>query len=308
VLANLFFLALLHLPSFSASYNYDVYHQSVQVIERHLAHKEFERAVSDYKVLFKSYDFIFLRDLKVASQVAAMTHHHELAKIWLQMAANQGWRKKHVKKHKALHPLLKSIKWPDRQNPSNESYTFIDSLFRLDQKMALRAFIRIREKSRQRFYETKFHSHSIMQVEALLEWLQSNDWPGEQITGNDYMISTIVSHHNSISPQISKTDTLFESLPLDEALHQGLISPFHYALMYEWRCAVICEYQESCYGYIGSIKDTEHLEKVNLNRAQIGLRSIELRNQLVDLQNETGIELYLPGHSWQNGKIEIKNP
>jgi hypothetical protein len=43
---------------------------------------------------------------------------------------------------------------------------------------------------------------------------------------------------------------------------------------------------------------------VNKNRAEIGLRNTELRNDLIDIEKETDMNLYLP-KGWQKGKITV---
>lgn len=40
-------------------------------------------------------------------------------------------------------------------------------------------------------------------------------------------------------------------------------------------------------------------------RSILFLRSVETRNGLIDIQNETQMDFYLPGEGWIDGKIEV---
>ena len=89
------------------------------------------------------------------------------------------------------------------------------------------------------------------------------------------------------------------------SLDKGQISPFEIALIENWRTASQSNHQEVSYGYLGPALDPESLEIVNVMRQEIGLRSIELRNALVKIQDETGINFYLQGEPWQTGEIQV---
>jgi hypothetical protein len=69
---------------------------------------------------------------------------------------------------------------------------------------------------------------------------------------------------------------------------------------------ILNDHELTSYGFLGTIPDGTVFETINKNRANIGLRSIDLRNNLIDVENETGINLHLP-KGWQNGKITAAN-
>ena len=89
-------------------------------------------------------------------------------------------------------------------------------------------------------------------------------------------------------------------------MKQGEISPYELAQIEDWRIAGLHDHELTSYGFLGAIPDDTVLETVNKNRANIGLRSIDLRNELIDVENETGMDLHLP-KGWQNGKITVAN-
>ena len=89
-----------------------------------------------------------------------------------------------------------------------------------------------------------------------------------------------------------------------EALKRGEISPYELAQMEDWKAAGLTNHDSTSVGFIGKIQNEAALKNVNRNRSAIGLRSIELRNKLIDLEKLTGMNLYLL-KGWQNGKITV---
>lgn len=120
-------------------------------------------------------------------------------------------------------------------------------------------------------------------------------------------METILSHHNSISKAHTQKDTLYNYLrpKLVFALVRGEISPFELAIIDSWKASVVSKWENPSYGFLSSSLTEEEMDKANKLRSQIGLRSIETRNRLIAIQEETGMNFYLPGWPEANGKIEV---
>jgi len=92
---------------------------------------------------------------------------------------------------------------------------------------------------------------------------------------------------------------------LNEALNSGRLSPFEFALIDEWHRDVKSGRSDPA-GYGILIPPTaESLPRFNVLRHEVYLRPIEVRNRLVEVQSKTGMDFYLPGKPWVNGKIKI---
>ena len=180
-------------------------------------------------------------------------------------------------------------------------------MFKKDQRKALGAFIRIGDKSRDRYAEKKFAPHSESQLQQLKTILDQKGYPGEKLIGNSLWASVILSHHNSISLAYNSKDTLYTGLKpqLKEALSRGEMSPYELAQIEDWRTAALSGHEKTTYGYLGRISDDNDMFNVNNNRSEIGLRSVELRNQLIDVEDKLGLNLYLP-KGWQDGRILVE--
>lgn len=55
---------------------------------------------------------------------------------------------------------------------------------------------------------------------------------------------------------------------------------------------------------LGNLK--ADLSRIDELRKTVSLRPVELRNTLVEIQEKTGMDFYLKGNPWIEGKIEIK--
>jgi len=182
----------------------------------------------------------------------------------------------------------------------------VQLMFKKDQKEALGALFRIGDKAQEKYAIKKFAPHSEAQIKELIIILENQGYPGEQLIGNDYWMSTIIGHHNSITQEYAKKDTLYNFIKpkLIRAIDKGQISPYEFALFDDWQKAVVSDRTEPGYGFLNSPVQSTLLKTDELRQA-IGLRPVALRNKLIDVENKTGINFYLP--DWVKGKIMIEN-
>jgi len=184
----------------------------------------------------------------------------------------------------------------------------IHSMFKKDQCKALGAFLRIGEKAQKRYAEKKFAPHSEKQMAELDTVIEQFGYPEEQLIGNNMWASVILSHHNSISKAYNSGDTLYINLrpKLLEAIALGALSPYVFATIEDWRTVSLHQYNMTTYGYLGNILNQKELETVNKNRSKIGIRSIKLRNALLDVEQKTGMNLHIK-KDWRKGKISVSD-
>ena len=93
---------------------------------------------------------------------------------------------------------------------------------------------------------------------------------------------------------------------LIDAIKKGELSPYTLATIEDWRTASLNGHNLTSYGFLGAIPNDSVFEIVNENRKEIGIRSVELRNNLLEIEKGTGLNLYLP-KDWQKGKITVAN-
>lgn len=316
ILSSLFFL---HACQDASTPNSDYlnYHLESIKIETAISQEQYANALDGYENLFKNYEFIFLRDYKNASQLSFFLGEKEKGIEFLKKGIAHGWKLEDLKNNSFLKKHLESSEWkPIEKEYPNLRKLFkktIDttlretvlSMFKKDQQIALEASLIEDDTEQENFISKNFPEHSESQLLSLLTFIDTTGYPGEKRIGNNFWMSTILSHHNSIAQEYNKRDTLYDVIrpKLFEALQVGQISPYEIALIEDWKKAVISDGDKTVYGYVNAPLQAA-LSKVNENRQKIGLRSIELRNNLVDIEQKTAMNFYLP--DWVEGKIVIK--
>ncbi len=306
---------LLTSASLPAQRSYQRYHQQVIAAEQFMADHDFTEALSAFDTIFNSYPFVFLRDYQVATQLAIILKDQVHAQNYLRLALQAGWAPKQIRKNKLVRPLLGELSKKEvdsllqrHEEAVNEPLReYVHAMFKADQKMAIKALFKWGQKAKTRYNEEQFAPHSEKQLAKVIDVLKSHGYPGEQLIGNDFWMSTVLSHHNSISAAYNKRDTLYRHIrpALLSAIDKGQISPFELALIDNWKAAAESDHSKVSYGYLGPTLTDTTVATADSLRLAIGLRSIALRNSLVDIQTETGIDFYLPGGPWQHGKIVV---
>lgn len=233
------------------------------------------------------------------------------------MGVAAGWELKAIKKNDFLAPLTKGNFWKNlkrKHKKLKQDYAFpineelkekVKKMYSKDQWKAFGAIFRFSSKAQDRYAENKFAPHSEGQMEKLKEILKSHGYPGQKLIGNDFWMSTIISHHNSISENYNGQDSLYALIKplLTQSLERGEISPDELALIEEWSYSTLNN-GKTKYALLDA-PDKENWESVNKARLEIGLRTIEVRNRLIDIQESTGMDFYLR-QGWITGKIEPK--
>ena len=308
-------------PQTNKPVNYRDYHKGINKAEELIIQRKFNAALTSLDEVFDSYDFVFVREYKIAAQLALSKADTVKALAYLKKGMRMGWPINEVKKNKFLKPLMLSPRGQSLQTQSkilhlaylnrlNDSIMQVtEEMFKKDQKKAMGALLRIGDRAQENYGNRKFAPHSEKQLARLEKILECCGYPGEKLIGNDFWMSTILSHHNSISKDYVSKDTLYFRLKpmLEIALQQGEMSTFEFAIIEDWKNAVETQHNTTIYGFLGRIQSEQALAQVELNRKRLGLRSIATRNALLDLSSETGMDFYLPGEPWQDGKITISD-
>ena len=301
--------------------DYRQYHHQINQAEYQISQENFNQAIQLYDIVFQEYEFIFLVDYKRAVQLAFYNTDLKQTEEYMRSAIKAGWSKKSIKKNKFLNAFRKTSHWKlirkdykilreQYETGLNQSLkTRVRKMFSKDQSKAIGALFKFGAEAKDRYAEKKFAPHSREQMIEFKEIMTSIGYPGERLIGNDIRMSTILSHHNSITKEYAQNDTIYPAIKplLLESLHIGYISPFELALVDDWYRTVKSGWSATIgYGILNT-PNVETLKDFNALRKEVYLRPIELRNSLVEIENKTGMDMYLPGEPWVDGKIEIQS-
>ena len=296
------------------SSNYQEYHSGVMQAEKKLAESAYREALDAYKNVFADYSFLFVRDLKIAAQVAWYVRDTSLAIDYMERGISAGWSRKDIRGNNFLDSLrqTKAYRELDKQYQQLHSQFEADidqtlreqvhHLFKQDQWRALGALFRIGGKAKDRYAERRFAPQSEEHLKSITTILENHGYPGEQLIRNDFWASTILSHHNSISKEYVLRDTLYHHIRplLQNAYQRGEISPLELATIDDWYLTVRDGHHKAHYGILNRPSPTE-IHYLNGRRSNAGLRSMELRNALIDQEAKTGMNLYTQ-EGWIQGK------
>jgi len=315
---TLFFIFLIVNIQAQKKLDYTNYHQSVIEAEELISSKNYKESLEIYEQLFSDYEFVFLREYKIATQLAFLIEENQKGLLFLEKAIESGWQRKSIKKNKFILKKVDKNEWKTikkKYSKLNKIYKSkidiplrrqVKKMLSKDQRKAFNAFLLgFSNNFQTRYTKNKFATHSKKQMEKTIKILETSGYPGERLIGNNFWMSTIISHHNSISQEHSKQDTFYPIIrpKLLAALKEGQVSPYEIMIIDDWYHTTL---NESIYGIINAPSKFE-LININLMRKKIFVRSINVRNKLVDVEQETGINLYLDIGPWVNGKILSEN-
>ena len=297
--------------------NYLNYHSKIAEAESLIGDERFREAITIYEEVFNFYDFVFLRDYLVAAQISFYINEKQKAFSYIKKSIAAGLELKALKKNKFLRQFQVGPEWMTIEKeydslrllyvtridlPTREN---VHSMFNKDQRKALGTLFKIGDKAQEKYATNKFAPHSEIQMAKLITMLENKGYPGEKLIGNDFWMATIISHHNSISQAYSKNDTIYRYIRprLIQAIKAGQMSPYEFALIDDWQKAISSDRSETGYGFLNPPKKST-LSETDEFRQRIGLRTIGLRNKLVETEKSTGMNFYLP--DWVRGKISIE--
>ncbi|KAA0992872.1 hypothetical protein [Dyadobacter aurulentus] len=287
--------------------DYNFYQQQIRKAEELIADQRYADAVQVYRLVFDSYDFLFLRDCKVATQVALHAGETDAAFDFLRSGFRNGWELKSARKEKwpksfrnhplwqqtvAEYPRLRAV-YLTRISP--EIREIVREMFRKDQRKALGALFTFTSAAQDRYAERKFAPHSKKQINKLIAMMKTCGYPGERLIGTENWASVIISHHNSISEKHTVADTLYPYIrpQLLAAISKGQMNPYEFAFMEDWYVAVRSGNKQKAFGILQNDLTQPETIKANELRKELGLRSLETQRKLSDVEKLTGMQFYI---------------
>lgn len=292
-------------PHPSQDGDYTDYQRIVVRAESLLADRKYEEALASYRQLMEKYDFVFLREYQMATQLALQVGAMDDGFAYLKEGIKAGWTMKSIRANRFMRKMQTYPAWKDvqkqyaslRQNYENrinpDVRKVVKRLFWNDQRKAFGALFTFNAEKQERYAEKKFAPHSEKQLARLIQIMDGYGYPGEQLIGNNLWAAVILSHHNSISRAYSLKDSLYPSIKskLVKAMQVGQLSAYEFAMMDGWYRTV--KDGGKAYGYLtDQLTESERVMADGL-RSEVGLSSVETVNRLLAMQQETGIELYL---------------
>jgi len=183
--------------------DYRKYHEQINKAEKYISKEQFREALKTCNKIFTSFDFVFLRDYKIAAQIALYLDDKKTVFEIIKKGIIGGWSLKSLKKDDSLSILQNELEWhliekecPEHrrkylQRIDKATKDKVHEMYKKHQKKALGALFRIGDKAQGRYALKKFAPHSETQLKKLINILEDRGYPGEQLIGNNFWVSTI---------------------------------------------------------------------------------------------------------------------
>lgn len=291
--------------------NYLEYHNEIIKAEEFIVTRQFNKSLEIYRRLEDKFEHMFLRDIKVAAQLAAYSNDLDNLFHFLEIGMKKGWTSKEIMKIKTFKKFRNDNGWiklkanqdqfkKEFENSINlQLRTEIKEMFKEDQKRALRVALTPTKKWRERYTNQKFVPNNRVQVRRINQIIDQLGYPGEKIIGDKSWATVIISHNEH--------DTIYSELrpKLYSAFERGELSAIDLAIIETWRIVVDTDRKEKGFIIWGDEITKSESIKGNSLRQSIGLRSIELNNELIQTEKELDMKFYLsPFHG---GLITVKD-
>lgn len=291
--------------------NYRNYHHKIIKAEEFIVAGQFNESLEIYRMLTHTYEYVFLRDIKVAVQLSAYLSDTNNLFYFLEKGMNKGLTSKEIMKMKVFRKFKNDNRWKNLKankdqfrkefegNINLQLRAEIKEMFNEDQKRAIRVALTPLKQWRKRYTNRKFVPNNRKQVRRINQIIDQSGYPGEKIIGDKSWAAVILSHNEH--------DTIYNQLrpKLYSAFERGELSAIELAIIETWRIVVDTDRKEKGFIIWGEeITKPESIKGDSL-RQRIGLRSIGLNNKLIQTEKELDMNFYLsPFHG---GIVTIKD-
>lgn len=291
--------------------NYLNYHKEIIKAEEFIVRRQFNESLAIYRMLADKYEHVFRRDIKVAAQLSAYLNDTDNLFRFLEKGMKSGWTLKEIMKIKPLKKFKNDNRWKKLkanqyqfrkgfENSINlQLRTEIKKMFNEDQKRAIRAALTPTKKWREQYTNRKFVPNNREQVRRINQIIDQLGYPGEKTIGDNSWVTVIISHNEH--------DTIYNELrpKLYAAFERGELSAIDLAIIETWRIVVDTDRKDKGFIIWNETINKSDAMKADSLRQSIGLRSIELNNNLIHAEKELKMKFFLsPFHG---GLITVKD-
>lgn len=288
--------------------NYFKYHKEINKAEKLYAEEDFNSSLNIYTEVFEKFEYVFLKDLIIAAQIAVLDSKEDLAITWLERAVKNGFDCNCITKFKVLNKISSKNKWLDIV--SNSQIYYDQYLAKIDEKLHREFHHR---------YKTERETNSSKEKSKYLKVVQNNfnrtkklmnsiPFPSERIIGidNDSIFTTSknklrnceVANSKVISTLLNQ-DKAISKIGIEkfiEAIKLGHLHPRQFANIYSFENNLVTRISAEL-PYIPEIPqyyfnfpfDEIHfdIKRVNQDRSQFGICEFQ-----IDKKKETIAEKY----------------
>ncbi len=297
VLSTFVFLSNL----FNAQEDYFDYHRSINSTEELIGQEKFADAVGGYDVIFKEYDYVFLKDLLIAAQVAYLSSDVEKTNEWLLRAVANGYECGCITVMPVFKEYVKTDGWI--QIVSKSSGLHDEYLASIDLGLHYEFHHRYKQeqenKTTDRNFEIVYSNYK--RIKSLMD---SMPFPSERLIGidNDTIFPTVrggsltncSAGNSKIIPTLLHYDNPITDIGLDkfvDAVKLGHLHPNQFASIYTFETNYVSRLNNNrsinkpdlpeYYFNFSFGRKSNDFDRVDKDRSKFGISSLETDKNLM---------------------------
>jgi hypothetical protein len=281
--------------------DYRDYHQSIVTIEDLISNEKFNEAVIDYEKIFETYEYVFLKDILIAAQIAYLSQNYDKSNEWLLKAVTNGYDCNCIKRFPVFHEYVKSDDWAIIESKSEDLNEVYLSTINLD----LHYEFHFRYKNEQENKSNRIIYKDVVtsNYRRIKELMDSIPFPSERIIGIDNgslfptssggSLSSCEASNSKVIPTLLHYDNPITDIGIEKflnAIKSGHLHPGQFVSIYSFESNHVSRLTSSrsinkpklpeYFFNSGFGKRTKDLQRVNLDRKKFGICSLETERKL----------------------------
>lgn len=287
-------------------FDYFEYHKQINKVEELIVNEDFDEAVKQLNGVLKEYEFRFVRDLVIASQINLLKSDKETSKYWIRESIKGGYKIECLKQIKIFQKELDEEDWQEIELEYKELRK--EYLQKVDLELLKEFSERYKEEQDLKGTE-QYKAIVYSNFSRIKDFLEGDHFPGEQIIGidnsvftsklsdclasNSKVIVTLLHYNNPIS-EIGEEN-------LKKYIKKGELHPREFGIIYNFEINKISRlYKENPKEgkELGDYKlnfpfgeKDEDIERVNRDRMKFGICKYEIDKRKEEIERKYGLKL-----------------
>ena len=295
-----------------AQQDYLEYHRQINIAEELIVKEKFIESVNQYDSIINQYEYIFLKDLVIAAQIAILSNNFEKSTNWLKKAISNGYDCKCIERIPVFQEYSKTNSWQNIvSNSEKYNLIYLDSI-NLDLHYEFHhRYKQEQESKRQREKYVTIVYRNYNRIKSLMD---SIPFPSERIIGIDDesifptsrggKLNSCEASNSKVIPTLLHYDNPITDIGLSkfiDAIKSGHLHPRQFAYIYSFETNYVSRLSkyknensprlpEYWFNYAFGRK-TNDMEQVNLDRKLFGICSIEMHEAKKEIAHKYGLRL-----------------
>lgn len=295
-----------------AQQDYLEYHRQINIAEELFVKEKFIESVNQYESIITQYEYIYLKDLVIAAQIAILSNNVEKSTKWLKKAISNGYDCKCIERIPVFQEYLETKSWQSIVSNAEKYNSIYLGSINLDLHYEFHhRYKQEQESKRQREKYVSIVHRNYNRIKSLMDSLP---FPSERIIGIDDesifptsrggKLSSCGASNSKVIPTLLHYDNPITDIGLSkfiDAIKSGHLHPRQFAYIYSFETNNVSRLSENknqnssrlpeyWFNYAFGRK-TNDLERANRDRKLFGICSIELDEAKKEIEHKYGLRL-----------------